>query len=226
MKRIMPAARIRVLIADDHPLVVDTLCEILSFEPDIEVIDAVRDRAAAVAGALNLKPDVLLIGVSMPRGGTLETVVEIKTILPAVKVLVLNISEWGEELWQALRLGAQGFLPVSASIDEIGDYIRRAAAGKAVLSTYMAAKLMGEFRQEIKGSSQLSDTEKIILRLLAEGKERDEVARLLSLTAEIVDICLARFLDALQLMNRAKARAYAQNNLIEQVRSGTRPLTG
>ncbi len=134
--------------------------------------------------------------------------VTIKDKLPQVRVLCLTISEREEDLFQALRLGAQGYLLKSASVSEVLDAVRGAAAVEVMLSPKMAARLAAEFRQKANGP-RLSARETEVLQLVGEGLTNAEIAQRLFISESTARTYLRRLLDKLQMRNRAEAIAYA-----------------
>ncbi len=199
---------IRVLVVDDHPIVRAGLAEILEAESDITIVSEASDGLEAIDKALELKPDVILMDIFMPRCSGLEAMTGIRERLPGARVLMLTISERGEDLLQALRLGAQGYLLKSATISEVVQAIRQAAAGETMLSPYMITRLVAEFREKAD-KHQLSARETEVLQLLGEGLANTQIARRLFISESTVRTHLCRLLDKLHMKNRAEATAYA-----------------
>jgi len=199
---------IRVLIVDDHAVVRTGLVNILGAESDINIVGEARDGLEAINKALELKPDVILMDILMPRCGGLEAMVTIKESLPGTNVLVLTISEREEDLFQAIRFGAHGYLLKSASINEVVEAVRRTADREVMLSPAIAAKLVAEFRGKADGA-KLSTRETEVLQLLGKGLTNTEIAESLFIGGSTVRTYLHRLLDKLHLRNRAEATAYA-----------------
>src|SRR4030042_1262244 len=118
---------IRVLIADDHAVVRAGLVKILGGEPDITIVGEAEDGLEAIGKALELKPDVILMDIFMPRCSGLEATVAIRQKLNDTRLLILTVSDREEDLLQALRFGAQGYILKSASITELADAVRKVA---------------------------------------------------------------------------------------------------
>lgn len=199
---------IKVLVADDHSVVRAGLVKILEAEPDIKVVGEARDGMEAIAKATEANPDVILMDVLMPRCTGLEATAAIKESNPDARVLILTVSEEEEDLLQALRFGAQGYLLKTASMAEIVDAVRRTAAGEVMLSPGIAGKLVLEF-QHRADEPELSPRETQVLQLLGEGLTNTEIARRVFVSESTVRTYLSRILDKLHLKNRAEAIAYA-----------------
>ena len=205
------AETIRVLIADDHAVVRSGLANILGAEPDIKIIGEARDGLEAIEKAAELKPDVILMDIFMPRCSGLEATVSIRQKLPDVKLLILTISDREEDLFKALRFGAQGYLLKSASITEVVEAVRKTAASEAMLSPDIATKLVAEFSSRAN-KPKLSTRESEILQLLGEGQTNTEIATRLFIDESTVRTHFRRIRDKLHLRNRAEAIAYATRN--------------
>jgi DNA-binding NarL/FixJ family response regulator len=203
---------IRVLIADDHAVVRAGLVKILGTEPDIIIVGEAGDGLEAIGKALELKPDVILMDIFMPRCSGLEATVAIKQNLNDTRLLILTVSDREEDLLQALRFGAQGYLLKSASITEVADAVRKVAAGEAMLSPHILTQLVAEFREKADGPA-LSAREGEVLQLLGDGLTNTEIANRLFIGESTVRTYLRRLLDKLQLKNRGEAIAYAARRL-------------
>ena len=199
---------IRVIVADDHAVVRAGLVNILGADSDIEIVGEARDGLEAISKTLELNPDVILMDIFMPGCSGLEAMVVIRQKLPDIRVLIITISEREDDLFQALRLGAQGYLLKSASIIEVVEAVKRTAAGEAMLSPHIATRLVAEFREKAD-EPRLSARETEVLNLLGEGMTNTEIANRLFITESTVRTYLQRLLDKLHLKNRAEATAYA-----------------
>ncbi len=205
----MHVGKIRVLIADDHPLVRTGLANILRAEPDIDIVGEARDGLEAINKALELKPDIILMDMSMPAGCSgLEAMVSIRGKLPETRVLILTMSERESDSFQVLRFGAHGHLQKTASVTEVVAAVRRAAAGEAVLPPAFAARVIAEFRQIHNNELKLSDSETVVLQLVGEGLSSAQIASRLSISESMVRTCLQHTIDKLHVKNRAKAVVY------------------
>lgn len=202
------AEAIRVLIADDHAVVRAGLANILESEADIKVVGEARDGLEAIEKALELKPDVILMDIFMPHANGLEALAAIRQKLADARVLILTISEREEDLFEALRFGAEGYLLKSATITEVVEAVRRTASGEAMLSPNIATKLVAEFNNRTHKPA-LSSREAEVLRLLGDGLTNTEIAGRLFISESTVRTHSRRLLDKLHLKNRAEAIAYA-----------------
>jgi len=200
--------QIRVLVADDHAAVRTGLANILGAEPDITIIGEANDGLEAIKKARELKPGIIFMDIFMPLCNGLEACATIRQELPDTRVLILTVSESEVDLFQALRLGAQGYLLKSATVTEVVDAVRRIAAGEAMLSASMITKLVTELRAN-SDEPKLSAREVEVLQLLGDGLTNIEIADRLFISESTVRTYLHRLLEKLQLKNRAQATAYA-----------------
>jgi DNA-binding NarL/FixJ family response regulator len=204
--------KIKVLLVDDHAVVRSGLTKIMELDPDIQIIGEARDGNEAVAKAVESKPDVILMDILMPRCTGLEAMTMIKEKLPQTKVLFLTVSDKEEDLFKALRSGAQGYLLKSASVNEVLDAIKRTAAGESMLSPGLATRLVAEFRQKGDADEKLSEREKEVLKLIGLGLTNAEVGERLYIGESTVRTHLQRILYKLHLKNRGEAIAYASRH--------------
>jgi DNA-binding NarL/FixJ family response regulator len=200
---------VKVLVVDDHAVIRAGIARILSAETDIKIVGEAGDGQEAINRAVELKPDVILMDIIMPQCNGLEALPVIKDRVPGARVLILTVSESEDDLFQAIRFGADGYLLKGAAIDDIVEGIRQVAEGRAIVSPYMAGKLLQEFRKERLADIQLSPREMEVLTLVGEGLTNREVAERLTVTEGSVKTYLQRILQKLHLSNRAEARAYA-----------------
>jgi DNA-binding NarL/FixJ family response regulator len=199
---------IKVLIVDDHAVVRDGLAKILGAESDIAIVGEAKDGLEAIKKAVVLKPDVILMDIFMPYCTGLEATVAIRQKIADARLLILTVSEREEDLLQALRFGAQGYLLKSATITEVADAVRMVAAGEAMLSPHIVTRLVAELREKTDEPA-LSTREVEVLQLLGEGLTNTEIASRLFIGESTVRTYLRRLLEKLHLKNRAEAIAYA-----------------
>jgi DNA-binding NarL/FixJ family response regulator len=200
--------KIKVLLADDHAVVRSGLSKILELDPSIEVVGEAKDGQDAISKAEELKPDIILMDIMMPRCNGLEAMSIIHEKLPGTRVLFLTVSEKEEDLFKALRSGAQGYILKSASVNELLEAVKQTAAGESMLSPGLATRLIAEFRHKDEEDNKLSDREKEVLNLVGQGLTNSEIAERLFIGESTVRTHLQRLLYKLNLKNRAEAIAY------------------
>src|SRR6059058_4337640 len=137
--------RIRVLIADDHALFRRGLIMVLEAEPDIEVVAEAQDGTEVIGKAEEFVPDVLLMDVRMHKLNGIEAARAIRESVPSAKIVMLTVSDEEDDLFDAIKAGANGYLLKEVSIEEVADTVRAVMAGASLLSPAMAAKLVAEF---------------------------------------------------------------------------------
>src|ERR1700676_4307891 len=178
------APRVRILIAEDQALVRRGTTVLLSMEQDMEVVGQACDGIEAVAMAVELRPDVVLMDLHMPRLGGVAATREITRSLPGTQVLVLTTLNDDETVFEAVRAGAHGYLLKDASEQELLDTIRALRRGESHLTPQIARKVMDQFRLLARSSESkpkantevLGDKEEKILRLITDGMSNRQIA--------------------------------------------------
>lgn len=194
----------RVFIVDDHPLVREWLGNLLRLEPDIQVVGAAGDPASALDAMGPTPPDIAVVDLSLQRGSGLDLIKDLRTRLPAVKVIVLSMHEEMTDLERAFRAGASGYVMKRESTGQIVEAIRQVRAGKifanpAVLGE-LTARLVG--RPGGRGADAielLSDRELEVFRRLGEGKSTRDIAEALGVSLKTVQTYCARIKEKLGL---------------------------
>ena len=200
---------VRVLIADDHPLLRDGVARTLEESRLFAVVGQCDAAEDAVRLAESLRPDIALLDISMPGGG-LAAARRIGELAPAVKVVMLTVSEAGDDIMEALRAGAKGYVLKGVGSAMLVDILAGVARGESYVSPSLAARLLTEMR--IGGRSPAEDPlasltgrEEQILRLVADGLSNKEVGLKLDLQEKTVKHHMTRILSKLQVRNRTEA---------------------
>jgi two-component system NarL family response regulator len=209
--------RIRVLLVDDHALFRRGLLLVLESEDGIEVVGEAEDGEEAIRKAEELAPDVVLMDVRMPRVSGIEATQRLAESLPTTRIIVLTVSDEEDDLYEAIKAGATGYLLKEISIEEVADAVRAVMQGQTLISPSMASKLIAEFANLSKVASQrtsvpaprLTDRELDVLRLVAQGLTNREVAEQLFIAENTVKNHVRNILEKLHLHSRMEAVVYA-----------------
>lgn len=208
-------AAIRVLIADDHAVLRDGLRALLSSCEGIEVVGEAEDGMEAVEKTIALQPDVVLMDIAMPRLGGLEAALEIRQRKLPAKVLVLTQYDNKEYVFKMLKAGACGYMLKKAAASELVSAIRAVHAGESFLYPSVTRAVIDRYLHEGEASEterqfeQLSDREKEVLKLLAEGQSNNEIAELLCLSVKTVMSHRASIMEKLDIHNRTDLVKFA-----------------
>ena len=211
------AEPVRVLIADDHALFRRGLAMVLESEPGVQIVAESSDGRDAVAQAEELVPDVVLMDVRMPQLGGIEATRRIREAVPNAKILMLTVSDEEEDLYEAMKAGANGYLLKEISIEDVGEAVRAVVQGQTLISPSMASKLLSELnslvkqakeRQEVTGP-RLTARELEVLKLVATGITNREIATKLYISENTVKNHVRNILEKLQLHSRMEAVVYA-----------------
>lgn len=207
--------KIRVLIADDHGVLRDGIRALLSLYDDMEVVGEAEDGLEAVEKTEKLQPDVVLMDLAMPRLGGLEATLELRRRKMPTKVLVLTQYDDKEYAFPLLEAGAAGYIPKKAVGTDLVLAIRAVHSGQSFLYPSVAKAVVDRYLQ-LKGGKrpksrydQLTDREKEILKLLAEGRSNKEIAELLCLSVKTVMTHRANIMEKLDLHNRTELVKFA-----------------
>lgn len=212
---------LRVLVVDDHALYRRGLVMELENAPDLEVIAEASDGAEAVDSAVALAPDVVLMDVRMPGMDGIEATRRILEAAPTTRVLMLSVSDEPDDLIEAVKAGAAGYLLKETSIVDIADSARRVALGHSFVSPPLAGRLLEEFAalarrveatadsEGVEGPSMLTAREVAVLESMAEGADNDAIAARTEMTAHAVRNHVRNILEKLHLASRTEAVLYA-----------------
>jgi two-component system, NarL family, response regulator LiaR len=203
---------IKILIADDHAVVREGLCSLIATEPGMEVQGEAPDGLVAVKMYEKLQPDVALFDLVMPRMNGIAAIQEIITRYPHARILVLTSFAEDEQILPAIKAGALGYLLKDTSPEELLKAIREVYAGESSLSPVIARKLIQEInRPPQRGDTieTLSEREREVLNLLADGLSNQEIAGILVISERTVRNHVGNILGKLHLANRTQAALYA-----------------
>ncbi|MDP9404673.1 MAG: response regulator transcription factor [Actinomycetota bacterium] len=208
---------IRVLIADDQALFRRGLHVVLDTEDGIEVVAEAENGEEAVERARELAPDVVLMDVRMPRLDGIEATRRVRSEVPTTKIIMLTVSDEEDDLYEAIKAGANGYLLKEISVEEVAESVRAVMQGQSLLSPSMASKLLNEFNALVKraeGKQQfdgpvLTNRELEVLRLVAKGMSNREIATELYISENTVKNHVRNILEKLHLHNRMEAVIYA-----------------
>ncbi len=209
---------IRVLVADDHEMFRRGLTMVLEAEGDIVVVGEAPDGEVAVTKAAELAPDVILMDVRMPHLDGIGATRRIRQAFPMSRIIMLTVSDDEEDLFEAIKAGANGYLLKEVSIEEVADTVRAAMAGASLLSPAMAAKLVSEFGAgveadaiagdqptELTSTTRLTQQELDVLKRVARGGGTSDIAVELGVTESTVRNRVANILAKVQLRSRTTA---------------------
>jgi two-component system NarL family response regulator len=219
--------KIRVLVADDHALLRKSVVQLLSEEEDIEVVGEAGDGEEAIAMAGDLVPDLILMDVRMPKVLGIEAARQIAAANPATKIVMLTVSDEEEDLFEAIKAGASGYLLKEVDPTEIPHAIRQIIAGHSLLSPAVASKLVSEFAAISRKSDErasrpsLTDRELQVLRYASDGLTNRQIGRRLQISENTVKNHIRNILEKLHLHSRMEAVLYAvREELIDLGGSG------
>ncbi|HEU4759778.1 MAG TPA: response regulator transcription factor [Dehalococcoidia bacterium] len=205
--------KIRILLADDHAVLRSGLRALLNLEPDFEVVGEASNGQEAVSLAQSLRPDVIVMDISMPVMDGMQAAEEIQRLTLPCKLVMLTVHAEEDYLFQTLRLGASGYVLKSSADTELMEAIRMAHRGDVFLYPSAVKKLLGEY---LRGSEEgrqeydeLTSREREVLKLTAEGYTNHEIAEKLVISPKTVDTYRQRIMEKLNLHHRSELVRYA-----------------
>lgn len=205
--------KIRVLLVDDHSLFRSGVKSLLQTDGSIEVVGEGANALEGIELARSLKPDVALMDISMPGMKGTKAIPALLDAAPSVNLLMLTVSENENDLFDAIKSGAKGYILKNIEPDDLVRSIKRAALGEAVMSGSLTGRVMEEFRnmviQKEEHKELLTPREKEVLVLVAEGMSNKDVALELNLSESTVKIHIQHVLKKLNLKGRVQAAVYA-----------------
>ena len=204
---------IRILIADDHPLLREGLRTLLLSQKGITLVGEAVDGEEAVRMALDLKPDIVLMDLVMPRMDGIQAIREIKKVLPNMRVLILTSFAEDDRVLSAFKAGAIGYVLKDSLPQELLKAIRDVYRGDPSISPPVAMKLLHELHDQPENNAhvedELTERENEVLKLVAQGMTNQEIAERLSLSEWTIRSRVSTILEKLQLTNRTQAALYA-----------------
>jgi DNA-binding NarL/FixJ family response regulator len=213
---------IQVLLTDDHHLFREGLSRILMDAPGIDLVGCAKTGEEAIDLVEQHNPDVILMDINMPGMGGLEASRRIRITHPDIRILMLTISEQEEDLFQAIRFGARGYILKNSSSQELLEAIRHVYQGEAPITPAMAVKLLDEFTAlrsvaaqkspDRQSADALTQREEEVLYLVARGMSNKEIGAELSISPLTVKAHLSSILEKLHLRRRVEAAAWAIRN--------------
>lgn len=210
--------KMKVMLVDDHPLFMEGLQYLLKTH-GIEVIGIAKDGREALEKARILKPDIILMDINMPKCNGLDALRMVKAEMSEIKIVMLTISEKDEDLFDAIKYGASGYLLKTTNASDLVDMLSGLEKGEVYLSPVLAAQVLREFKGNDHYSShkpsentkieQLTDRHLEVLRMVAKGITYKDAGDSLGLTERTVKYHMGRIIDLLHLENRAQVIAFA-----------------
>jgi len=208
--------RIKVLLVDDHALFRKGVASALASHTDIEVVGEAENGDEALTKARDLMPDVILMDISMPVCDGLEATRRIRAEVPTAKIIMLTVAEQEGSLFEAIKIGAHGYLLKTIEPRPLVETLRGVLRGEAPVSRITASKILAEFSRRAQQAGPatgprplLTAREREVLALVARGNTNKEVAAALGITPSTVKNHLQNILDKLHLENRVQAAAFA-----------------
>jgi two-component system response regulator NreC len=213
--------KIRILLADDHTILRDGIRSLIEDEPDMEVVGEAEDGITVVKLADSLRPDVILMDLAMPLLNGLEATRQIRKSQPGAKILILTMHENEEYIRQVLAAGAMGYILKDAAARELLGAIRSVHKGEVVLSPAITRLIVTDYLRwgdlsAQESSDGLTDRERQILQLIAEGYTNKQIAEILSISIKTVQAHRLNLMKKLDLHDRGELIKYAiQKKIID-----------
>ena len=205
-------SRARLLLADDHVIFLDALKKLL--EPEFEVVGTVNDGRALVSRAPDLRPDVVVLDISMPLLNGLDAGQQVKELRPETRLIFLTQNQDANVAAEAFRRKASGYLLKNSAATELITAIREVLKGRTYVSPLIAGEMLSSISDpaRVEGREELTSRQREVLQLLTEGKSNKEIASLLDVSARTVETHRAEIMRKLQLTSVAELVRYAIRN--------------
>ncbi|HEY3579224.1 MAG TPA: response regulator transcription factor [Pyrinomonadaceae bacterium] len=203
---------VRTLIADDHALVRAGIRALVEKIKGVSVVGEAGKGSEALKLVDTLKPDLVLLDITMPDGGGFDVLHQLSQNFPKIRVIVLTVHEAGEYALRAMREGAAGFLPKSAASTELEQAIHTVMRGEVYISPETSRKTLLEYDKDRKNRDllqQLSPRQKEVLRLIAEGQTTKQIAQTLEISVKTVETHRSQLMDRLDIHDVAGLVRYA-----------------
>lgn len=205
--------RVRVLVADDHPLFREGVVHPLSSEADLEVVAEASTGEEAVRLATELMPDLVVMDLGMPKGGGIEATRQISALCPATNILILTVSEDPDDLLAALKAGARGYVLKGAPGHGLIHAMRAVTAGEVYVTPTLASSILHEMtREPVDPFDRLTPREREILELVAKGHTNREIGEQLYLAEKTVKHYMTNVLQKLHVRSRLEAALLAHQH--------------
>jgi DNA-binding NarL/FixJ family response regulator len=210
----MSDGSLRILMADDHPIVLAGLKALVQADPGLQIVGEARDGRTALRLALSLRPDVVVLDISMPEMSGMEVARSLLTEQPECRILVLTVQEDRATLRQLLDLGVAGYLVKRSAADELLRAIHAVAAGGTYLDPTIAGKIVGgggqgSTRSQGGPTVELSERETDVLRLIANGHSNKEISARLGISVKTIETYKARAMEKLGFKSRVDVVRHA-----------------
>jgi DNA-binding NarL/FixJ family response regulator len=205
---------VKILLADDHQLLIDGLRPLLERQRNIEVVGVARDGLEAAQLAQDHNPDVILLDISMPRLNGVDAARRILRDQPDIKIIMLSMHDDRHFLRDSLRVGARGYILKESAASEVIEAIRMVQKGELFFSPTVRSRVLHDYvegmrRGEEMPDSPLSGREREVLQILAEGKSTKEAASLLNVSVKTIESHRKQVMDKLDLHSMAELTKYA-----------------
>jgi DNA-binding NarL/FixJ family response regulator len=203
--------KISVVLADDHTVLREATAELIHNQPDMEVVGQAGTGEDTIKLAKNLRPDIVVLDIAMPRLDGLEAAQRILMDCPKTRIIVLSAHQDSEHVIPLLEAGATSYLPKTVSLNELLEAIRSTSRGESVLPPSIASVVVKRFSGDVEkeGKVGLTDREMEVLRLVADGLTNDQIAQNMHLSTRTIEAHLTHIYNKLNVSSRTEAAMLA-----------------